>query len=175
MNHSVRIGSTGKKEIKSIQPSEVVDGMNERKLEFLTGTSKPQPPSNEALKALSALMDFMHDKEENKDASQNQDEVGIHFVNATIARLKVSSLVDTGSIHSFVGEATVNSLRCKTKVGTGQYKEVNSTVKQEMGLICSVPLRIGDWFGNLDLVVVPLDDYTIILGQDFFQVAQAIP
>lgn len=34
---------------------------------------------------------------------------------------------------------------------------------------------MGSWFGKLDLRIVDLDDHSMVLGQDFFKVAQAIP
>jgi hypothetical protein len=42
-------------------------------------------------------------------------------------------------------------------------------VRQETWMIHLTPVRIGVWFGNLDLVVVPLDDHAMILGSRLFQ------
>lgn len=36
-------------------------------------------------------------------------------------------------------------------------------------------MRVGSWFGKLDLRVVDMDDHSMVLGQDFMKLAQAIP
>jgi predicted aspartyl protease len=113
-----------------VQQNEAPLGTNKRELEVSMEIAQGQHPSNEALKALSALMNSMGDREESGNTLQNQDEVGIHFVNATIVGRKVAVLIDTGPTHSFVGEGTAKSLHCETKAGTSQYKAVNYVRKQ---------------------------------------------
>ena len=36
-------------------------------------------------------------------------------------------------------------------------------------------MRVGSWFGKLDLRIVDLDDHSMVLGQDFLKLAHAIP
>lgn len=36
-------------------------------------------------------------------------------------------------------------------------------------------VRVGSWFGKLDLRILNLDDHSMVLGQEFLKVAQAIP
>jgi len=36
-------------------------------------------------------------------------------------------------------------------------------------------LKVGEWFGSLDLIVAPLDDHTIILRKDFLKLSKAVP
>lgn len=43
-------------------------------------------------------------------------------------------------------------------------KEVNSGVNPMVEVIHSAPLTIGSWLGVLDMMVVPMDDQSVILG-----------
>ena len=36
-------------------------------------------------------------------------------------------------------------------------------------------VKVGSWFGKLDLRVVDMDDHSMVLGLDFIELAQAIP
>lgn len=38
----------------------------------------------------------------------------------------------------------------------------------------SVEVRIGDWAGMLNLMVVPLDDFDLIIGNDWFVDAKVV-
>jgi hypothetical protein len=40
------------------------------------------------------------------------------------------------------------------------FKVVNSTVKPSTSVFCSSPLKIGEWFGILDLIVAMFLDAT---------------
>jgi hypothetical protein len=52
------------------------------------------------------------------------------------------------------------------------FKVVNSVVNLVTGVVCSTPLRVRSWFGTWDLMVAPLDDHAMILGQDFLKYAK---
>ena len=34
-------------------------------------------------------------------------------------------------------------------------------------IVFSSSIQIGDWFGSLDLILIPLDDHALILGHNF--------
>jgi hypothetical protein len=42
-------------------------------------------------------------------------------------------------------------------------------------VVHSKHLKVGEWFGSLELKMVPLDDHKIILGQDFINLSKAVP
>jgi hypothetical protein len=44
-----------------------------------------------------------------------------------------------------------------------------------MGIAYVVPLKVGEWSGKVNLLIVPLDDFEIILGNEFFVLAKVIP
>ena len=43
------------------------------------------------------------------------------------------------------------------------------------GWISTTPIQVGRWHGNLEFKVVPLDDNSLILGQDFLRLSNVIP
>ena len=76
--------------------------------------------------------------------------------------------------HSFVSEKTTRGLHHKPKRSKALFKVVNSVVKLTMGIVSSTPLKVGDWFGVLVLIVVPMDDHSVVLGQDFLRLLKSV-
>jgi predicted aspartyl protease len=107
--------------------------------------------------------------------SQSEEVEGLYFVNTTISGLNMESLVDTSATHSFVSERATKSLHRKPESNTGTCKVMKSTVMSMIGIVHSTPLRVGEWFGNMDLLVAPLDDHAMILGLDFLILSKASP
>jgi hypothetical protein len=44
-----------------------------------------------------------------------------------------------------------------------------------IGIVHSTLLRVGDLFGNMDLLVAPFEDHVMILGLDFLKISKAGP
>ena len=55
------------------------------------------------------------------------------------------------------------------------FKAVNSTIRAVDGVLKNTQVKVGSWFGKLDLRVVDMDDHSMVLGLDFMELAQAIP
>ena len=55
------------------------------------------------------------------------------------------------------------------------FKAVNSRMKAVTGVMKGTHVRVGSWFGKIDLRVIDMDDHSMVLGQDFMVSAQAIP
>lgn len=51
-------------------------------------------------------------------------------------------------------------------------KDVNSAAQPVLGMAYGVHMSIGSWSGQLNLMVVPLDDFDVIFGNDFFVAAK---
>lgn len=43
------------------------------------------------------------------------------------------------------------------------------------GVMKKTQVRVGSWFGKLELKIVDMDDHSMVLQQDFIKLAQAIP
>jgi hypothetical protein len=126
-------------------------------------TPKPSKEMLEGVDALAAHLGKFMDRGHGQRL-QSEGE-GLCFVDAMVSGVKVVSLVDISTTHSFVSERTTKSLHCKPESSTTTYKVVNSTVEPMVGVVHSAPLRVGSWFGNWDLTVAPLDDHALVLGK----------
>lgn len=51
-------------------------------------------------------------------------------------------------------------------------KAINSEAQVMAGQVPKVTICIGAWNGKVDLLAVPLDDFELILGVDFFMLAK---
>ena len=66
-------------------------------------------------------------------------------------------------------------LHHKAECDGSLFKEVNSRVKPVARVVHSALLTFRSWSGVLDMIVVPMDNQKVILGQDFLRLARAIP
>jgi len=100
----------------------------------------------------------------------------LSFVDVTVQAKRLAALIDTGATHSFVSRRTVRSFGKKTKMEreSRAFKAVNSPIKAIDGLLKDAQVRVGSWFGRLDLRIVDMDDHSMVLGLDFMRLAQAI-
>lgn len=98
------------------------------------------------------------------------------FVNANInGKVAKSVMIDTGTTHNFISKAEAERLRLKIKKDISHMKAVNSKAMPTLGLSKGVPLKLGHWEGKTDLVVVPMDDFDVILGMNFLLEKKVIP
>lgn len=58
---------------------------------------------------------------------------------------------------------------------SGWLKAVNSQVKPIYGTAHNVDLQVGTWKGKVNLSVVPMDDFQVVLGMEFFRQVKAVP
>ena len=49
------------------------------------------------------------------------------------------------------------------------FKDVISNVEKVVGLDHQVRLKLREWTGVGDFIVVPLDDFNVVLGQEFMK------
>ncbi|KAH9722467.1 Endonuclease [Citrus sinensis] len=61
-----------------------------------------------------------------------------------------------------------------TKEG-GTMKVVNSPAKPIAGIAQGVHITLGTWSGKLDFFIVPMDDFKMVLGMEFFDQVHAFP
>ncbi|XP_023550586.1 uncharacterized protein LOC111808682 [Cucurbita pepo subsp. pepo] len=121
-----------------------------------------------ALKFLSALQRKVELKE--------IIEKGLMFVDATInSRPSKSTLIDSGATHNFIADQEARRLGLTIGKDPGKMKAVNSEALPIVGVSKGVPFKIGDWTGELDLVVVRMDDFDVVLGMEFLLEHKVIP
>ena len=67
-----------------------------------------------------------------------------------------------------IGEV-VKHLKLQIDLGMNLFKVVNLEVEKVVGLAHQFPLTLGKWIILVDFIVIPLDDFDIILGQEFMK------
>ena len=134
-----------------------------------------EAPSNEISETVKAIEACLSKAARGRNADWKSVQQGLDFMETTVSGLRVSALVDTGSSHSLVSRKTIVSLHSGMERSQAKFKAVNSAVRDVTGKICAAPIRVGRWHGKMDLKVVPLDDHSLILGQDFLRLAKAVP
>lgn len=94
------------------------------------------------------------------------------FVHMGVNGYQISTIVKTGATHSLVAEKIVITLGLSVVRHLSCIKVVNFEAQVMWGMAYGVKVFIGNWDGKMDLMVVPLDDFNLILGNDFFVVAK---
>ncbi|KAL0320233.1 UNVERIFIED_CONTAM: Retrovirus-related Pol polyprotein from transposon opus [Sesamum radiatum] len=83
------------------------------------------------------------------------------------------AMVDTGATHNFVTDREVQKLGLTLAHHSNRIKAVNSEAKPIQCVVC-VELKVGLWTGKCNLIVVPLDDFDVILGMEFLLLENAM-
>ncbi|KAH7845877.1 hypothetical protein Vadar_006951 [Vaccinium darrowii] len=97
---------------------------------------------------------------------------GLMYVKVMLCNTDVLAMVDIGATHSFVSEGLAQSLGLKVIESSSRIKTVNSTAQAVHGTTSNISLKVGNWNGRVDLMVYPLDDFELILGNEFFLAAK---
>ncbi|KAH9670137.1 Endonuclease [Citrus sinensis] len=100
---------------------------------------------------------------------------GLMYVNTTVNGQAVRALLDTGATHNFILEEEAKSLGLKVTKDGGTMKAVNSPAKPIAGTAQGVRVTLGTWSGKLDVSIVPMDDFKMVLGMEFFDRVHAFP
>ncbi|KAL0307325.1 UNVERIFIED_CONTAM: hypothetical protein Sradi_6149800 [Sesamum radiatum] len=98
---------------------------------------------------------------------------GLLYFRVQINGEVVMAMLDTGATHKFVADRDIQKLGLTLAQHSSRIKAVNSEAKLIQGVVC-VDLKVGSWTGKCNLMVVPLDDFDVILRIDFMLLAHAI-
>ena len=90
------------------------------------------------------------------------------FVETLVNGVRVKVMVDSSAIHNFVATRESQRLGLNLEEDTSQIKAVTRKAQKIQGVAKNVPLQVGKWKGKCNLLCVPLDDFDLILGVDFF-------
>ncbi|CAH9148831.1 unnamed protein product [Cuscuta epithymum] len=96
---------------------------------------------------------------------------GLMYVNVQINGVEILAMVDTGASHNFVAERLIPKLRLELEENSSKMKTVNAAARDVTGR-ADVSLKVGDWSGVCSLTVLPLDDFDVILGNEFLLAAR---
>lgn len=85
-----------------------------------------------------------------------------------------SGMLDTGDTHNFVASRLVAKFGLNLSKCSSRLKAVNSEAQPMTMILYSVSLKVGEWSGKVNFMVVPLDDFNTILDNEFFILAKAV-
>ena len=87
----------------------------------------------------------------------------LSYVLVELNEHQILALVDSGVTHNFVNKEVTKRLRLKIEQKENTLKAANSGVERVVGLAHQVSLSIGEWTGMGDFMIVPLDDFKVVL------------
>uniref|UniRef100_A0A3Q7I7Z1 Reverse transcriptase domain-containing protein n=1 Tax=Solanum lycopersicum TaxID=4081 RepID=A0A3Q7I7Z1_SOLLC len=90
------------------------------------------------------------------------------FVDAKLNGKDVRIMVDTGATHNFVTEQKAKKLGLNYVASNTKLKTINATPTTVNGFAAAVPIELGEWAGQTDFTIAPMDVFDIILGLDFW-------
>ena len=100
---------------------------------------------------------------------------GLMYVEVSVQGQPTLAMLDTRASHNFMAEDEARRLGLPLKQSQGSLKTVNAAPQPLLGMVKNVSLVVGTWQGTVDFTVVPLDDFKVVLGMEFFRQAKAVP
>ncbi|KAK4397635.1 hypothetical protein Sango_1239000 [Sesamum angolense] len=98
---------------------------------------------------------------------------GLLYFRVQINGKVVMAMLDTGATHKFVADQEIQKLGLTLAQHSSRIKAMNSKAKSIQGVVC-VDLKVGSRTDKCNLMVVPLDNFDVILRMDFMLLAHAI-
>ncbi|KAK9671697.1 hypothetical protein RND81_12G048500 [Saponaria officinalis] len=97
------------------------------------------------------------------------------YVDVTIMGRSARAMIDTGATHNFVDPEEAKRLGLKFDRESGRMKAVNSSAKPIYRVARNVPIKMGDWSGQINFTTVLMDDFKLVLGMDFLKRTSTVP
>ncbi|GAV83323.1 gag-asp_proteas domain-containing protein [Cephalotus follicularis] len=110
-----------------------------------------------------------------REVAQAKPFSGLLYVKVVLNSVEIYAMIDSGASHNFVNERIVGKFGLKIEKHTSKIKAVNADARPVQGFARDVPLQVGAWKGQLNLMIVPLDDFDVIFGIDFLVRNKAAP
>ncbi|KAK8590801.1 hypothetical protein V6N13_057692 [Hibiscus sabdariffa] len=100
---------------------------------------------------------------------------GLLYADVTVNGKATRAMLDTGASHNFVSIDEADRLGLKATRAKGAVKAINSAARPIHGVAQEVKTIVGTWSGRMNYTIVPMEDFKVILGLEFFNQAKAIP
>ena len=84
------------------------------------------------------------------------------FVEAKVNARNTKALVDFRATQSFITEEEAKKLGIHFRKGSGRLMVVNSPSSPILGVSRGIPMKITEWEGTIDLIVVPMNEYHMV-------------
>ena len=96
-------------------------------------------------------------------------------VEATINVKRAQALIDTRASHNVIKVDEAKRLGLKIEKSDGWLKTVNLEAKPLNGVAWDVELQLGPWRRKANFSIVPLDDFTLVLGMEYLRQFNVVP
>ena len=83
------------------------------------------------------------------------------------------AMLDTGATHNFVDKSMVQRLDLKVSKCPNKIKAVNFEAKPISRIAFGVRFKVGEWTRKVNFLIMKLDNFDVILGDEFFMAAKA--
>ena len=80
---------------------------------------------------------------------------------------EILAMMDTSVTHNFIAQREVVTFGLRLTENLSKLKTINSEVMPVHGRV-ETSLKVDLWEGQVSLMAVPLDDFDIIIGNEFF-------
>ncbi|KAG6498516.1 hypothetical protein ZIOFF_038234 [Zingiber officinale] len=87
----------------------------------------------------------------------------------------VNVMVDTGATHTFVSAKLVKDYGLSIRKCPSYIKSMNAKAQAVVGMTYNVPLPVGTQVGKANMMVIPLEDFQIIIGMEFLRKTKMVP
>uniref|UniRef100_A0A803MZL3 Chromo domain-containing protein n=1 Tax=Chenopodium quinoa TaxID=63459 RepID=A0A803MZL3_CHEQI len=98
---------------------------------------------------------------------------GLLYVDVHVNGYVVKIVVDIGVTHNFVSEGAVKRLNLSLSNCTSLMKVVKSDALVAKERVCGVDVKVGSCKGKSDLIAITLDDFELVLGNEFIRKCKA--
>lgn len=99
--------------------------------------------------------------------SQEKAPTDLNFVSDDLNGHALMAMVDSGTNHNLLKGSVAKNLGLMLKESSNTFKEVNLQLDKVIGRAKEVSIKIGDWFGLINFMVVPMDDFDIVRELEF--------
>lgn len=130
----------------------------------MKSTVKPRASSKDILEE-EMLKKIVKVRRKTRRRNDDESSLDLRFMSTTVHGKNFSALIDTWATHSFLSRKAASSLR-KRKASIEKelsaFKAVNSRMKAVTGVMKGTHVRVGSWFGKIDLRVIDMDDHSMM-------------
>ena len=92
---------------------------------------------------------------------------GLSYVQVEMNENGAEGMLDSGATHNFVAYRMVQRLGLKVSKCPSKIKAASLEAKPMLGIAYGVKFRVGEWTGKVNFLVMELDDFDVILGDEF--------
>ena len=107
-----------------------------------------------------------------KALSERGTSKGLSYVQVEMNGNRAEAMLNTSNTQNFVAKRMVQQLGLKVIKCPSKIKALNSEAKPFFRIAFIIKFKVGEWTGKVNFLIMQLDDFDVILGDEFFVVAK---